>query len=151
MCWGALRASALAFLVSEPKPAAIKFYTKAACNADNFNKRFAEFLPMVTNFPDTANTAFLFADCMVGVLRASQLKKDADVWTITRAIQLLDSSYQLERNYPKTSQRDFEAHLRTLFHSQITSQEQHGVDSMTPVSTNVAPTLGHGPEKQLEH
>jgi hypothetical protein len=41
--------------------------------------------------------AFLFVDRRADGLGASQVKKDADVWMIARAVQLLDSKDQVFR------------------------------------------------------
>jgi hypothetical protein len=64
---------------------------------DELDTRCAEFLRQVAHVPHTAHTAFLFADRRAGGLGAAQLKKDADVWTIARAVQLLDSNDQVVR------------------------------------------------------
>jgi hypothetical protein len=64
---------------------------------DELDTRCAEFLRHVSFVPHTAHTAFLFADRRAGGLGASQLKKDADVWTIARAVQLLDSKDEVVR------------------------------------------------------
>jgi hypothetical protein len=58
---------------------------------DEVDLRCAEFLRHIANVPHTAHSAFLFADRRAGGLGASQLKQDADIWTIARANQLLDS------------------------------------------------------------
>lgn len=50
------------------------------------------FLRHVTNTTLNANTSFLYADRRVGGLGATQLSDEANIWTIARAIQLLDSS-----------------------------------------------------------
>ena len=50
------------------------------------------FLRHVSNTPLTASTSFLYADRRAGGLGATQLADEATIWTISRAIQLLDSS-----------------------------------------------------------
>jgi hypothetical protein len=69
---------------------------------DELDTRCAEFLRLVANVPHTAHTAFLFADRRAGGLGASQLKKDSDVWTIARAVQLLDSNDPTVRTISRT-------------------------------------------------
>lgn len=46
----------------------------------------------MANVPHNAHTDFLYADRRAGGLGATRLSEDADVWTIARAAQLLDSS-----------------------------------------------------------
>ena len=53
--------------------------------------RCAEFLRLVAEVPHSAHNGFLYGDRRAGGLGASQLIKDSDVWTIARAVQLLDS------------------------------------------------------------
>ena len=60
--------------------------------------RCTEFLRQVAHVPHTAHTTFQFADRRAGGLNAAQLKKDADVWTIARAVQLLHSNDQVVRH-----------------------------------------------------
>jgi hypothetical protein len=45
----------------------------------------------VSNVPHNVHSDFLYADRRVGGLGASRLSENADVWTIARAAQLLDS------------------------------------------------------------
>lgn len=53
--------------------------------------RCVDFLLHIANVPHSAHSAFLFADRRAGGLGASQLKQDADIWTIACAALLLDS------------------------------------------------------------
>jgi hypothetical protein len=53
---------------------------------NELNTRCVEFLRQVSYVPHTTHTAFLFADHWAGGLGASQLKKDADVWTVARSV-----------------------------------------------------------------
>ncbi|MFO0089556.1 MAG: RNA-directed DNA polymerase, partial [bacterium] len=50
-----------------------------------------DFLRYVANVPLSANSAFFYADRRVGGLGAQSLSQEADIWTIARAVQLLDS------------------------------------------------------------
>ena len=50
------------------------------------------FLRHVSNTTLTSSTSFLYADRRVGGLGVTQLSDEANIWTIARAIQLLDSS-----------------------------------------------------------
>jgi hypothetical protein len=58
----------------------------------DLDKNCADFLRLVANVPHNAHTDFLYADRRAGGLGATRLSEDADVWTIARAAQLLDSS-----------------------------------------------------------
>jgi hypothetical protein len=53
--------------------------------------RCVDFLLDIANVPHSAHSAFLFDDRRAGGLGASQLKQDADIWTIACAALLLDS------------------------------------------------------------
>ncbi len=85
---------------------------------DELDTRCAEFLRQVAYVPHTAHTAFLFADRRAGGLGASQLKKDADVWTIARAVQLLDSKDQV---------------VRLVARAQLEKTVSRGIDQATDV------------------
>lgn len=50
-----------------------------------------DFLRYVANVPMSTNSAFFYADRRVGGLGAQSLSQEADIWTIARAVQLLDS------------------------------------------------------------
>ncbi|XP_045029421.1 uncharacterized protein LOC123472237 [Daphnia magna] len=50
-----------------------------------------DFLRRVANVPISSNTAFFYADRRVGGLGMLPLTEEADIWTIARAMQLLDS------------------------------------------------------------
>jgi hypothetical protein len=50
-----------------------------------------DFLRRVANVPMSSNTAFFYADRRVGGLGMLPLTEEADIWTIARAMQLLDS------------------------------------------------------------
>ena len=50
-----------------------------------------DFLRNITNLPVAANSAFFYADRRVGGLGALPLSQEADIWTLSRALQLLDS------------------------------------------------------------
>jgi hypothetical protein len=57
----------------------------------DLDKNCVDFLRLVSNVPHNVHSDFLYADRRVGGLGASRLSEDADVWTIARAAQLLDS------------------------------------------------------------
>jgi hypothetical protein len=57
----------------------------------DLEKNCADFLRLVSNVPHNVHSDFLYADRRVGGLGASRLFENADVWTIARAAQLLDS------------------------------------------------------------
>ena len=57
----------------------------------------ADFLRVVANVPHNAHSDFLYADRRAGGLGASRLTEDADVWTISRAAQLMDSNDEVVR------------------------------------------------------
>jgi hypothetical protein len=58
---------------------------------DVFELRCVDFLLDIANVPHSAPSTFLFDDRRAGRLGASQLKQDADIWTIACAALLLDS------------------------------------------------------------
>lgn len=53
------------------------------------------FLRKITALPTAANTAFFYADRRVGGLGTLPLTQEADVWTLSRALQLIDSEDQV--------------------------------------------------------
>jgi hypothetical protein len=53
---------------------------------DELDTRCVEFLRQVSYVPHTTHMAFLFSDRRAGGLGTSQLKKDADVWTVARFV-----------------------------------------------------------------
>jgi len=69
---------------------------------DELDTRCAELLRLVANVPHTTHTAFQFADRRPGGLGASRLNKDSDVWTIARAIELLNSNDPTVRTIART-------------------------------------------------
>jgi hypothetical protein len=52
----------------------------------------ADFLRVIANVPHNAHSDFLYADRRAGGLGASRLSEHAEVWTISRAAQLMDSN-----------------------------------------------------------
>lgn len=51
-----------------------------------------DFLRRISNLPMAANSKFFYSDRRVGGLGLLPLVQEADIWTIARAVQLLDSS-----------------------------------------------------------
>ena len=49
------------------------------------------FLRLITNQPNSSSDEFFYADRRVGGLGVTPLPEDADIWTLARATQLLDS------------------------------------------------------------
>lgn len=50
-----------------------------------------DFLRRIANVPMSSNTAFFYADRRVGGLGMLPLTEEADIWTLSRAMQLIDS------------------------------------------------------------
>ena len=57
-----------------------------------------DFLRRTANAPIPTNTAFFYADRRIGGLGAQSISQEADIWTIARAVQLLDSKDEITRN-----------------------------------------------------
>ena len=64
----------------------------------DLNTACRDFLRRIANVPVQANTAFFYADRAVGGLGVTSLEEDADVWTLARALQLLDSKDHTTRD-----------------------------------------------------
>jgi hypothetical protein len=59
------------------------------------DRSWADFLRVLANVPHNAHSDFLYADRRVGGLGASRLTEDADVWTNSRVVQLMDSNKEV--------------------------------------------------------
>lgn len=61
------------------------------------HKECADFLRTLANVPFNVHRDFLYADRRAGGLGACKLSEDSDIWTIARAVQLLDSGVPVVR------------------------------------------------------
>jgi hypothetical protein len=68
---------------------------------DELNTRCVEFLRQVSFVPHTTHKAFLFLENWAGELGASQLKKDADVWTVARSVHCWTAKTKSSASWPE--------------------------------------------------
>ncbi|KZR96363.1 Uncharacterized protein APZ42_009337, partial [Daphnia magna] len=64
----------------------------------SLDKDCADFLRTLANVPHNAHSDFLYADRRVGGLGACKLTEDADIWTVAKAAQLIDSGDAVVRD-----------------------------------------------------
>ena len=68
---------------------------------NELNTRCVEFLRQVSFVPHTTHKAFLFLENWAGELGASQLKKDADVWTVARSVHCWTAKTKSSASWPE--------------------------------------------------
>ena len=57
----------------------------------DLDKSIRQFLRYTTNTPDNVATPFFYADRNIGGLGIGKISQDVDIWTISKATQLLSS------------------------------------------------------------
>ena len=58
----------------------------------NIERRVKHFIRLITNTPDTSATPFFYANRALGGMGIGNISEEADIWTIAKGTQLLNSS-----------------------------------------------------------